>query len=204
MLIRGPAERGFTSNLLSDRFTRQVPISGLVPLNLACGNSLRLYVIWYEKELTSRKKIYIELLASASISWLTHCLDKSVQLLSRLVVALTTVRMEKVCNKNLEAWLRSAIEGKGQHRKTLFLTSISPIIRSVCSRVFQGSRDHPITFFGFHQACHDVYWWCSVEKYLKPESFYKYYVMLFRWYLRVQFYWQQCLTEGRVCKIDSH
>jgi len=34
-------ERGFTSSLLSEKFTWQVPISGLVPLSLPCGNNLR-------------------------------------------------------------------------------------------------------------------------------------------------------------------
>jgi len=38
---RGPVGRAFTSSLLSEKFTWQVPIFGLVPLNLACGYSLQ-------------------------------------------------------------------------------------------------------------------------------------------------------------------
>jgi len=36
--IRGPIERGFTSSLLNEKFTWRVPISGLVPLSLACAS----------------------------------------------------------------------------------------------------------------------------------------------------------------------
>ena len=38
---RGSVGRAFTSSLLSEKFTWQVPIFGLVPLNLACGYSLQ-------------------------------------------------------------------------------------------------------------------------------------------------------------------
>jgi len=36
----GPVERGFASSPLSEKFTRRVPMSGLVILSLACGDSL--------------------------------------------------------------------------------------------------------------------------------------------------------------------
>jgi len=37
--VRGPVERGFTSSPLHDKFTWRVPISGLIPLNLACDSA---------------------------------------------------------------------------------------------------------------------------------------------------------------------
>ena len=41
MSVRGLAIRGSTSSLLIEKFPRQVPISGLVPLSLAYGSGLR-------------------------------------------------------------------------------------------------------------------------------------------------------------------
>ena len=55
-LLRGfkatdKATRGSTSSLLMEKFPRQVPIFGLVPLSLACGSGLRgpvleMYKLW--------------------------------------------------------------------------------------------------------------------------------------------------------------